>query len=64
MDDLPRGISFISRGGGRYRVKLRRQLHDYWGGEFLTRAEALAALRDLKRILKETPKLRCGRRKI
>ena len=56
---LPRGISWVS-AKQRYRVKLRRQKKDYWGGEYLTQAEALAALADLHRILKDTPELKRG----
>lgn len=62
MKTLPRGICYIGQSGGRYKVCLHRQKHDYFGGKFKTVAEALTALDELKRILKDTPPMQPGRR--
>jgi len=58
---LPRGICWVTNKQ-RFRVKIRRQRRDYWGGEYKTQAEALEALADLHRILKDTPQLKRGRK--
>lgn len=57
--ELPRGICYVT-ATKRYRAKVHRQKRDYYGGDYKTVAEALAALADLKRILKDTPELKRG----
>ncbi len=61
MDELPRGICWVT-ATQKYRVQLRRQKKDYFWGYHRTKTEALAALAELKRILKGTRKMRPGPR--